>query len=164
MDVWTPFGDCGVDFQTGETYLVFANDDEESAQISTDSCSGTRRVSDAGGDLAYLYFYEDSDGQAARLDGFVTTNSMYHADAARTQGAVAGAVVELKGEHGVRYAATGADGRFLFDGIAAGEYTATVYASGYPGKVETLAGPQRMHINAKACAETTLLVFKPPGQ
>ena len=24
LDVWTPFGDCGVDFQPGETYLVYA--------------------------------------------------------------------------------------------------------------------------------------------
>src|SRR5208283_233726 len=27
LDVWTPFGDCGVDFQPGETYLVYAGTD-----------------------------------------------------------------------------------------------------------------------------------------
>ena len=34
LDVWTTSGDCGYDFQIGETYLVYAND-EEGADISS---------------------------------------------------------------------------------------------------------------------------------
>jgi len=37
LDVWTPFGDCGYDFQTGETYLVYADGAEETGEVSTDS-------------------------------------------------------------------------------------------------------------------------------
>ena len=37
FEVWTPFGECGVSFQTGETYLVYASDDEETSDsITTD--------------------------------------------------------------------------------------------------------------------------------
>src|ERR1700679_715209 len=42
VDVWTGFDDCVYDCQTGETYLVYADDDEESGQASTDSCSETK--------------------------------------------------------------------------------------------------------------------------
>src|SRR5262249_43245389 len=31
--VWTPFGDCGVDFQPGERYLVYAVSDEGTAEV-----------------------------------------------------------------------------------------------------------------------------------
>jgi hypothetical protein len=38
----TAFGDCGVDFQAGETYLVYADGDEGSGTFSTGSCTRTR--------------------------------------------------------------------------------------------------------------------------
>lgn len=163
LDVWTPFGDCGVDFQTGETYLVYADDDEESNVVSTDTCSGTRRLSDAGDDLAYLYFYgnEEDRKDAARLDGFATTNQFHQLDSMHTQGAVAGVVVELKSANGSRFTESGVDGKFVFDGLPGGEYTVAAYAAGYPKVVQQLAAPQRVHIEAKGCAAATLLIFKP---
>ncbi len=158
LDVWTPFGDCGVDFQTGETYLVYADSDEESNVISTDSCSGSKRVTDAGADLAYLYFYDNED-DAGRLDGFVTTNQFHQLDATHSKGAAAGVVVELRTAAGAsRYAETGADGRFTFDGLDEGEYTLTGFAAGYPAKVDVVAGPQKLKVAEKGCASATLLV------
>ncbi len=164
QDVWTPFGDCGVDFQTGETYLVYADDDEESAIASTDTCSGTRRLSDAGSDLSYLYFFENNGDASARLDGFATTNQYHQLDAAHTQQPVDGVVVELKSERGSRFTETGAEGKFVFDGLAAGSYSVSAYDAGYPKVVKLLGGPQRVRVEAKGCAETTLLIFKPPGK
>src|ERR1039458_5933879 len=52
VEVWTAFGDCGINFQAGETYLVYADDDEESNIMTTGACTRTRRLSDAGDDLA----------------------------------------------------------------------------------------------------------------
>ena len=164
QDVWTPFGDCGVDFQTGETYLVFADDDEETDEASTDTCSGTRRLSDAGSDLAYLYFFENSGDDSARLDGFATTNQYHQLDATHTQAPAPGVVVELKSEHGSRFTASAADGTFLFDGLSAGNYSIAGYSPGYPKVVQLLAGPQPIRVVSKGCAETTLLVVKPPGK
>jgi hypothetical protein len=161
LDVWTPFGDCGVDFQTGETYLVYADNDEESAVVSTDTCSGTRRLTDAGSDLAYLYFFENNGDDSARLDGFATTNQFHQLDAAHVEKPIAGVVLELKSTLGSRFTETGADGKFVFDGLSAGDYTVTAYAAGYPRTVQQLAAPQRVHIEAKGCAAATLLIFKP---
>jgi hypothetical protein len=160
LDVWTPFGDCGFDFQTGETYLVYADDDEESAVVSTDTCSGTKRLSDAGSDLAYLYFFENNGDNSARLEGFATTNQFHQMDAAHVEAPVTGAVVELKSASGSRFTETGADGKFVFDGLAAGEYTMAAYAAGYPKNVQQLAAPQRVRVEAKGCAAATLLIFK----
>lgn len=162
LDVWTPFGDCGFDFQTGETYLVYADDDEESSVISTDTCSGTRRLSDAGGDLAYLYFFENNGDDSARLDGFATTNQFHQLDVLHAEGPVAGVVVELKSARGSRFTESGADGKFVFDGLAAGEYTVAAYAAGYPKVVQQLAAPQRVRVAEKGCAAATLLIVKPP--
>jgi len=159
VDVWTPFDDCGVDFQTGETYLVFADDDEESGQISTDSCSGTKRLSDAGADLAYLYFFENNGDDTARLDGFATSNELHQMDATHSQAPVPGALIELKSDHGSRFTETGADGKFVFDGLQAGDYSVAAYGPGYPKIVKLLAGPQHVRVEAKGCASATLLIF-----
>jgi hypothetical protein len=158
LDVWTPFGDCGVDFQTGETYLVYADDDEESGVASTDSCSGSKRLSDAGSDLAYLYFFENNGDDSARLDGFATSNQFHQLDADHVKDPVTGVVVELKSERGSRFTETGADGKFVFDGLPAGEYVGAAYAAGYPKVVNLVAGPQAARVQAKGCATATLLI------
>jgi hypothetical protein len=163
VDVWTPFDNCGVDFQTGETYLVYADDDEESNSISTDSCSGTKRLSDAGADLAYLYYFENKDdNDSARLDGFVTSNEYHQLDATRSQAPVPGVMVELKYEHGTRDTQTDVNGKFVFDGLGEGDYSIAAYSPGYPKVVKLVAGPQKVHIEAKGCAAATLFVLKPP--
>jgi Carboxypeptidase regulatory-like domain len=164
FDVWTPFGDCGVDFQTGETYLVYADDDEESNLVSTDSCSGTKRLTDSGADLPYLYFYGDEDGDSGHVDGFVTANPYHQLDPAHTLQPVAGVIVKLESERRSRFAETGADGKFAFDGLPAGDYSLSAYTAGYPRTVQLLAGPQRIRIQEKTCAAATLLISQPPAQ
>jgi len=164
LDVWTPFDDCGYDFQTGETYLVFADGDEESGILSTSACSGNQRLSDAGGDLAYLYFFANNGDDSGRLDGFATSNELHQMDATHAQSPVAGVTVELKSGRGSRFTETGKDGKFVFDGLAAGEYSVAAYGPGYPKTVRLLAGPQHVRVAAKGCASATLLIFKPPDR
>jgi hypothetical protein len=158
LDVSTPFGDCGFDFQTGETYLVFARGDEKGGVVSTDSCSGTRRLSDAAADLAYLYFFKNNGDDSARLDGFAASNELHPT---HSQTPVAGVTIELKSEHGSRFTETGADGKFVFDGLAAGDYSVTAYGPEFPKTTSLLAGPQHVRVDAKGCAAATLLIVKP---
>ena len=166
VDVWTNFDDCGVDFQVGETYLVYADDDEESGKIETDRCSRTRRLTDAGADLAYLFFYRDN-GDGGRLEGFVTSNALYQRDVEDRQrdpesigSPAAGVVVELMSKSGARYTTSDSGGRFLFDGLAKGTYQVSVYEKGYPGTVHKLAGPQEVDMEEKGCANMVLVVPK----
>ncbi len=170
IDVWTPFDDCGVDFQVGETYLVYANNDEESLINSTSACTRTRRVSDAGEDLSYLFFLKSNEKQSTELDGYLTTNQHYQKDFASSaepavvSGAVTDAVVELTQKSGVRFALPDATGRFVFDGLSEGQYALNVYAAGYPRRVQQLAGPQKGVLKEKSCAREFVLLSKPPDR
>jgi hypothetical protein len=168
FDVWTPFGDCGLDFQPGETYLVYAGTDEETNILETDSCTRTRRVTDAGEDLAYLYFYKDKKNPAGRLEGFATFDPLYqvhqanHADPDTIDQPAPGVVIELKSASGFRYTTTAPSGRFVFDGLEAGDHQITAYGAGFPASAKVLAGPRKFRTAERACASQTLLVPGPP--
>ena len=164
--VETAFGDCGVDFQAGETYLVYANSDESSGRFFTGSCSRTRRLSDAGQDLAYLSFYKENRKQSAQLEGFVTNNDAFGRDydfrhyREAIAAPVEGVIVKLESGAVTRYAESNAGGRFVFDGLSEGDYRTSVYTSEYPLDVRLLAGPQGQRIAAQSCATQILWVPK----
>jgi hypothetical protein len=169
FDVETAFGDCGYDFQEGETYLVYATSDEDSDTLSTSSCSRTSRLSDAGEDLSYLFFYKDHPEESARLDGFVTTDELYQTGLDRMHDLVSvkspapGVIVELRSDRMTRYAEANDRGRFVFDGLREGDYNLSAFAHGYPTETKLLGGPQAFHIAPKSCARQVLLLPKKEG-
>lgn len=164
LEILNEAGDCGIPFQVGETYLVYAVDDEESAHPYTSICHRTARVSDAGDDLAYLYFFENDHASSARLEGFLTS------DIAQLEyqpfryldhiGSPVGAViVELKSTNGTRYTEADTNGRFVFDGLAPADYEVSVWESGFPERADRLAGPRKIHVEPAQCVLTKLLVL-----
>ena len=167
-DVWTPFGDCGYDFQQGETYLVYAANDEDSSILETDRCTRTNRLTDAGPDLAYLYFLKNTADASARLDGFVTTNPLYQKElgpqqtADRITSPVSGVVLELQTARGPRYSTSDPAGRFIFDGLPTGDYQLSAFAGTYPDPIQLLSGPRKIHIETKSCNSQVMLIPKPP--
>jgi hypothetical protein len=168
LEVWTDSGDCGYDFQEGETYLVYADEDEETDRINTSVCYRNRRLSDAGDDLAYLFFYRNGGDESARLEGFVTSDELYQRDLDRAHDPekvklpAPGVILELKSGQDRRYTQSDRDGRFVFDGLAGGEYSVSVFDAGYPELVTLLAGPARVEVEKKGCASQILLVPKLP--
>lgn len=167
LEVWTPFGDCGYDFQAGETYLVYANNDEGSANsLSVDSCSRTRRLSEAGEDLAYLFFYKDQPTASTRIEGFATTDELYRTtfdrmhDPQTIRSPVAGVTVELESDRLTRFTEADRNGRFVFDGLREGDYKLSAFAPGYPMNPQVLAGPQAFHADSKSCSLQVLLLPK----
>jgi hypothetical protein len=165
-EVWTDSGDCGYDFQVGETYLVYADEDEETDRINTSVCYRNRRLSDAGDDLAYLFFYKNGGDESARLEGFVTSDEFYQRDLDKAHDPekvklpAPGVILELNSGHGRRYTESDRDGRFVFDGLAGGEYSVSVFDAGYPEVVKLLEGPARVQVEKKGCASQILLVPK----
>jgi hypothetical protein len=164
LDVWNPFGDCGYNFQTGETYLVYANTEESSDYIFTGSCTRTRRLSDAGDDLAYLFFYKQDRERSTRLEGFTTTDvhAQFDFDPLRQprtiRSPVTGIVVELRADGLTRYAQPDTNGKFYFDGLPGGDYQVSAFAAGYPENRELLAGPRKIQVKEKACANQILVL------
>jgi len=167
LDVWNPFGDCGFDFQTGETYLVYANNEESSNYLFTGSCTRTRRLSDAGNDLAYLFFYKNDPENSARIEGFATTDSQsqFEFDHLHVKESVHAPVpdvtIELRSPALTRYDRSSANGAFVFDGLPEGDYQISAYAAGFPEFRQLLAGPQPVSIQEKSCTNRFLLV---PGK
>jgi hypothetical protein len=166
FEVWTPFGDCGISFQTGETYLVYASDDEETdGSIGTDSCTRTRRLSDAGEDLAYLYYYKERPEESTRIDGIATTNAQYRLDLnpahpENIRPVVPNAVIELRSAAVTRFTETDQNGYFVFDGLPAGDYTLAAYDSDYPKGTRLLAEPRPFHVQPKSCSLQVLVLSK----
>jgi hypothetical protein len=165
MEIWTSFGECGVSFQTGETYLVYADSDEESDVVTTTACHRTARLSDAGDDLAYLFFRKNQRKQSARLEALVTTGveliAVRDRDHYATRIASPAAATVVQADDGVRRVRATADefGRAVFDGLAPGDYQLTVFAPGYPQVKQTLL-TQKITIDAHGCANEVLLVPK----
>jgi hypothetical protein len=163
LEVWTAFGECGFHFQVGETYLVYGSSDEESGIITTGVCNRTRRLSDAGDDLAYLYYWKNFGDDAARLEGFVTSDYLHLRNRDRDLysdriGAPApGVVLQLRGVGRARYTETDERGRFIFDGLAEGAYTVSGFAPGYPATQKVVTAPKELRIEKKSCATEVLI-------
>ncbi len=169
LDVWTTAGDCGYDFQIGETYLVFANNEEGADYFFTSICMRTKRLSDAGDDLAYLYFYKNQPETSSRLEGFATSDRKSQLTMDPTHepaviGApVSGVILQLRSDRFTRYAESDAGGRFLFDGLPEANYELSVFASGYPKTNQLLAGPRHLNIKEKSCARQIFVLPKTGG-
>jgi hypothetical protein len=169
FEIETPFGECGIDFQEGETYLVYANGDEDSDVLSTSSCSRTRRLSDAGDDLTYLFFYKNRPEESARLDGFATMDTLFQTrldrmhDPEAVKAPAAGVIIELQSDRVVRHAESDNSGKFVFDGLREGDYRVSAFAPGYPLVTKLLTGPEAFHIAPKSCARQVLLLPKKEG-
>jgi hypothetical protein len=166
LDVWTAAGDCGYDFQIGETYLVYANNEEGADYFFTSTCMRTKRLSEAGDDLAYLYFYKNQPEASARLEGFATSdrqsqlviNPMH--DPAMIGSPFPGLIFQLQSSGLTRYAESDSNGRFVFDGLPEGSYQLSVFASGYPKTNQLLAGPRRLQLREKSCARQIFVLPK----
>jgi hypothetical protein len=162
VTVWTPSDDCGYDFQKGETYLIYADSDEETARIETTSCTRTKRLTDASDDLAYLYFHENGGNESTRLEGFVTDDPTQ--DVSRfvnsIRSPVSDIVLKLQSGDNARYTRSAADGRFVFDGLAAGQHSLTAFAAGFPKEVVQLAGPMQFQVEGKSCSRQIVVTPK----
>jgi len=154
LDIWTSAGDCGVDFQVGETYLVYALEDEDSGKLETSICMRTRRLSEENGDLAFLYFLKNGGAASTRLEGFVSTkfsdqNLPRYED--KVSAPSPGGLIELDDGTTTRYTQSDSEGRFIFDGLRVGDYRLSLLAPGYPRAPRTVILSRPFHAAPNAC-------------
>jgi hypothetical protein len=169
LDVWTAADDCGYDFQLGETYLVYANNEEGADYYFTSTCMRTKRLSDAGEDLGYLYFYKNQPEASSRIEGFATSDRKSQLaidplhDPAAIGSPIGAVVVQLQSDRSTRYSETDGSGRFVFDGLPDGSYQLSAFAAGYPKTNQLLSGPRRVTVKEKSCVRQVFVLLKPGG-
>src|ERR1035438_1302876 len=78
-------------------------------------------------------------------------------------GAPVPAVVELKSTDRARYTESDDKGRFVFDGLPAGDFTVYAYAPGFPAETRQLAGPKTVRMEKRACATQVLVAPQTGG-
>jgi hypothetical protein len=167
LDVWTAADDCGYQFQLGETYLVYANNEEGADYYFTSTCMRTKRLSDSGEDLGYLYFYKNQPEQSSRLEGFTTSDRKSQLafdpmhEPAAIGSPITAVVLQLQNDRVTRYAEPDGNGRFVFDGLPDGSYQLSVFAGGYPKTNQLLAGPRRLNMKDKSCVRQVFVLPKP---
>jgi len=158
VDIRLPLGPHDLDLQSGETYLVYASFDEGTPILSTDRCSRTRRLSNAGEDLAFLHFYKINRKESARLDGSIVTTADSGSPAAASP--AANVIVQLKSATVSRYVEADSRGHYLFEGLPAGDYRITVFRPGYLADSEPLADPYELHLDEGACLQHNVTLRK----
>ena len=161
LDVWTGGGDCGIDFQVGETYLVYAIEDEASGKLETSVCMRTRRLSEERGDLGYLYFFQNARKESGRIEGFVSS-SFADQNLPRYENSVGfpavGALLELDPGVAARYVQSDREGRFAFDGLGAGDYKLSLLEPGFPKTARIVVLSRSFHMDESGCVRQILVV------
>jgi hypothetical protein len=161
VEIWTGSGDCGLDFQVGETYLVYAIEDEDSGKLETSVCMRTRRLSEEQGDLGFLYFLANAAKESTRLEGFVSSG-FADQNLPRYEDSVSmpapGAILELDTGAGLRYTESDSSGRFAFDGLKAGTYRLSLLAPGFPKSPRTVIMTRTFHADEASCARQILVL------
>ena len=135
-------GDCGYAFQQGQSYLVYAHQ-MPNGEFSTGICSRTRRLDEAGDDLAYLRSFSSKPaftGRVLALAKFYAATSKGEWTAPPR--AFEGAKLQLRGADGVVRTATSSRDGDVEIAVPAGTYDVSVevpaglYAEFYPAKAE----------------------------
>ncbi len=94
-------GDCGYSFHRGERYLVYARPDPETKKLNTSICMLTKRLTDAGPDLAYIRSVP-AEPVGTRLYGTVLDYTAGQRGNRSSSKGLPGAAIELTGPAGVR--------------------------------------------------------------
>ena len=161
-EVWTGqgFGDCGVNFEAGRKYLVYASRDKATGREQTSICSGPHVHDESSADLAYLRAARDGSAKPA-IFGIVTSDldefrsrSLWSVDDP-VQHPVPG--IQLRIESGAERLSTQTDasGRFAFRDLRSGRYTVTA-ATGPEFQVRGL--PKTVDLRNAGCSVNVILV------
>jgi Carboxypeptidase regulatory-like domain len=98
------------------------------------------------------------------LEGFTTTDAQSQSDfdplheTDKIKSPFPGALLELRSNDLARHAQSDGKGRFLFDGLPAGDYRISAFAAGYPMYRKLLADPRLVHVKERSCSFQILLL------
>jgi Carboxypeptidase regulatory-like domain len=113
-------GDCGFDFRVGERYIVYARKTADGS-LSVSICSRTRRLAEAGEDLAYLDAMPTS-AAAGTVSGTIEYFNPRDPTAPAKRTPVGDVQVLVRGSSGVFSGMSGTDGHYTIARVPPGVY------------------------------------------
>lgn len=149
----------GYSFTQGETYLVFADRDETTGNLTTTACRHTQRIDGDDPDLTTVrqIFAQTKRG---RLYGYATTErDRYLLMFERTNQPAPNVTVTLTSPALTLNRTTASDGTYDFSFIPAGSYTLTAHLKG-----QDISLPQELSIEPQSCSLVPIPVTLPPTQ
>jgi hypothetical protein len=139
-------GDCGIPFQVGQEYLVYAYRDPD-GPLGTGICSRTAPAGRAAEDLTYLRSLAKAES-GARIFGFVTKGApgvTFRGDNVKAPEGMANVSVRLDAGGISKNAVTNLAGNYEFSGLPAGSYTLSAVMPGMLGGGDKRAVELRDH-------------------
>jgi hypothetical protein len=132
IEVFTDIGccACGMKFQWGQDYLIYAYRIPDSDVLTTNLCSRTSLARNAVGDLAYLRSLP-SHPPPTHIYGFVTTDFWDAHRGDQTTAPVAGVPIHLTSKIGKWVTATDSMGAYSLAGLPGGAFS---WYADLPGK------------------------------
>jgi hypothetical protein len=121
VDIVTSETDCGIAFQDGQDYLVFANRDKSSGMLETHACSGTNVVGKSEQALEHLRAVGKGESRSG-VYGFVTADPSDIVPPIRASKPVADVPIQLTSGSEFRRAVTDQEGKYEFGLLPAGRY------------------------------------------
>jgi len=152
-EVWTGQGggDCGFPFKRGKKYIVLASPSDEPGRFVTGMCGHTREISEAGEELTYLRSAQRRETDT-RVYGVVTRN-MEDVEGSTKSSPLAGAMVRIESDTGLRETVSGKDGGFELNYLTPGDYKLSVIAEGFSFS-ET---PVKFHLETGRCVKQVVV-------
>jgi hypothetical protein len=157
-EVWTGkgYGDCGVDFVAGRTYLVYTYEDADTGRMETGSCTRTRESTGKDEEIEYLRGFRRGEG-GNQVVGFVLGDFRELPSfvwGSQPKSGIAEAQVLLRGPELTRKATTDHSGWFSFPNLASGSYEISVAdAEGQSfWKV-----PRMLEVPVRGCAQAVIV-------
>jgi hypothetical protein len=112
---------CDYGFKVGERYFVYGSLDPKTGKVSVSSCSATKTLDQADGDIAYAHAVARGE-QTPSIIGFVTREKRTDATAYRSQFPLEGIRIAIEGARQTVEAKTDEKGVFRVFGLQAGSY------------------------------------------
>jgi len=132
FELFTGFGsgDCGVEFEKGEAYLVVAYRDEQLGRWATNICSGTSITSSAKQEIRALGVWKAGKPLKPRIYGTLIDFTALRHDKEELPH-LAGVRLRLFGSGRTQETVTDHAGEFLFDGLEARKYRVEILLPGF---------------------------------
>lgn len=118
-------GDCGYEFKTGASYIVYAGRDEKDGRLYTGICTRTRPLAEAGEDLSFIRSLSTA-APTGSVFGRVVRRNYEWKEGELVFKPVAGVGLSIEDGGASREMKTDAQGRFRFEGLAAGKHNITL--------------------------------------